>query len=41
MREGKAVKVYLDADSLDAAKALGGGNVSEDIRLALKQSKPV
>lgn len=32
---GKRVNVYLDAGSLDTASRLGGGNVSEGIRLAL------
>ena len=33
---GKRVNVYLDAASLKAADKLGGGNVSEGIRMALK-----
>ena len=33
---GKRVNVYLDAASLKAADKLGGGNVSEGIRIALK-----
>ncbi len=32
---GKRVNVYLDAASLKAADKLGGGNVSEGIRMAL------
>jgi len=36
MAGGKAVKVYLDADSIAAAQRLGSGNVSEGIRKALK-----
>jgi hypothetical protein len=32
---GKRVNVYLDQASLDAATALGNGNVSEGIRRAL------
>lgn len=38
MTEGKRVNVYLDAQSLEAAKALGGGNVSEGIRIALAKA---
>jgi hypothetical protein len=37
MEGGKRVNVYLDADSLARAAAKGNGNVSEGIRLALKQ----
>lgn len=33
---GKRVNVYLDAESLAAASAIGAGNVSEGIRRALK-----
>ena len=33
---GKRVNVYLDAASLKTADKLGGGNVSEGIRMALK-----
>lgn len=35
---GKRVQVYLDAESLAIASKLGGGNVSEGIRKALKAS---
>ncbi len=35
MDGGKRVNVYLDAASLAAAAALGDGNVSEGIRIAL------
>lgn len=35
MQDGKRVNVYLDAASLERAAELGGGNVSEGIRLAL------
>lgn len=35
---GKAVKVYLDTESLEAAAKIGNGNVSEGIRKALKQA---
>ena len=35
---GKRVNVYLDDASLDAAAKLGGGNVSEGIRAALKKA---
>lgn len=38
MAGGKAVKVYLDAESVAIATRLGNGNVSEGIRLALKKS---
>lgn len=37
MTGGKRVNVYLDAASLAAAAELGGGNVSEGIRLALQR----
>lgn len=33
--QGRAVRVYLDAASLDAAARLGSGNVSAGIRAAL------
>lgn len=36
MAGGKAVKVYLDAESIATATKLGNGNVSEGIRKALK-----
>jgi ABC-type taurine transport system substrate-binding protein len=36
MTGGKRVNVYLDAASLARAAELGGGNVSEGIRAALK-----
>lgn len=35
---GKRVNVYLDDASLDRAARLGGGNVSEGIRIALEQA---
>jgi hypothetical protein len=35
MTGGKAVKVYLDTESIATAQQLGGGNVSEGIRKAL------
>jgi hypothetical protein len=38
MEGGKRVNVYLDAASLEAAKRLGDGNVSEGIRLALSRA---
>ena len=38
MAGGKAVKVYLDAESIASATRLGNGNVSEGIRKALKQA---
>ena len=39
MEGGKAVKVYLDAESIAIATKLGNGNVSEGIRKALKQAE--
>ena len=36
MSGGKAVKAYLDAESIAIATRLGNGNVSEGIRKALK-----
>lgn len=36
MVEGRRLNVYLDAQSLDTAARLGDGNVSEGIRIALK-----
>lgn len=38
MAGGKAVNVYLDAESIASATKLGNGNVSEGIRKALKQA---
>jgi hypothetical protein len=38
MEGGKRVNVYLDAESLAVAAQLGNGNVSEGIRIALKNS---
>ncbi len=35
---GKRVNVYLDAASLKAADKLGGGNVSEGIRMSLNNA---
>lgn len=35
---GKRVQVYLDSISIEIATKLGGGNVSEGIRKALKQA---
>lgn len=35
---GRAIKVYLDAESIAIAKRLGNDNVSEGIRKALKQA---
>lgn len=35
---GQRVNVYLDADSVEVARRLGGGNVSAGIREALKRS---
>lgn len=39
MTEGKRVNVYLDSASLESAKKLGNGNVSEGIRKALKMQE--
>ena len=39
MQGGKRVQVYLDAKSLEIADRIGGGNVSEGIRQALKQAE--
>lgn len=39
MDKGRRVNTYLDADSLAIAAKLGSGNVSEGIRIALKQSE--
>ena len=36
MDDGKRVNVYLDPATLEAARRLGNGNVSEGIRQALK-----
>jgi len=36
MESGGRTNVYLDADSLERAKKIGGGNVSLGIRLALE-----
>ena len=36
MEGGKRVFAYLDQASIDAAKKLGNGNLSEGIRIALK-----
>ncbi|MBV2193617.1 MAG: hypothetical protein KUL81_09800 [Azonexus sp.] len=38
---GRRVQVYLDAKSLAIAANLGGGNVSDGLRKALKQASPV
>lgn len=34
---GKRINVYLDAESLDTAQKIGGGNASEGIRIALAE----
>jgi hypothetical protein len=39
MEGGKRVNVYLDAASLRRAEALGKGNVSEGIRIALQREE--
>ena len=36
--DGKRVNVYLDAKSIEVAARLGGGNVSEGIRIALQRA---
>ena len=36
MEGGKRVFAYLDQASIDAAKKIGNGNISEGIRQALK-----
>ena len=36
MDDGKRVNVYLDLTTLEAARNLGNGNVSEGIRQAIK-----
>lgn len=36
MKGGKRVNVYLDAETLKKAEKLGGGNVSEGIRIAVQ-----
>lgn len=38
MNGGKRVQVYLDGESIEQAKLLGAGNVSEGIRLALARA---
>lgn len=38
MEGGKRINVYLDAESHEAAAKLGGGNVSEGIRIALAKA---
>ena len=35
MEGGRRINIYLDSVSLEAADRLGGGNISEGIRLAL------
>ncbi len=35
---GKRINVYLDAESLDTAQKIGGGNASEGIRIALARA---
>lgn len=37
---GKRINIYLDSVSLETAGMLGGGNVSEGIRLALAALRP-
>lgn len=38
LRAGQRVNVYLDAATLERARALGGGNLSEGIRAAVRGS---
>lgn len=40
MEGGKRINIYLDSASLETAAKLGGGNVSEGIRLALAALRP-
>ena len=40
MEGGKRFNIYLDSISLETADKLGGGNVSEGIRLALAALRP-
>jgi hypothetical protein len=37
MDEGKRINVYLDPATLEAARKIGNGNVSEGIREAIKK----
>lgn len=39
MKNGKRRNVYIDNQSWEAAKRLGGGNASEGIRIAIERSK--
>lgn len=39
MQGGRRVNVYLDGASLETAARIGGGNVSDGIRVALEQHK--
>lgn len=36
MEGGRKVNVYLDAESVEKARALGDGNISEGIRMAIR-----
>ena len=38
LTDGKRVTLTLDAQTIDRAKALGAGNISLGVRLALKDS---
>lgn len=40
MEGGRRINIYLDSVSLETADKLGGGNVSEGIRLALAALRP-
>jgi hypothetical protein len=40
MEGGRRLNIYLDSASLETAAKLGGGNVSEGIRLALAALRP-
>lgn len=38
MESGRRVNIYIDHDSLDIARRLGGGNISLGVRKALRQA---
>lgn len=40
MAGGKRVQVYLDERTLEKARRIGDGNISEGIRLAIKLAAP-
>lgn len=39
LKDGRRVNVFLDEETREKAESLGGGNVSEGIRIAVKQAK--